>query len=379
LGLKRQIEDSQALEAEELVKLRATLDEAQKTQAAEIEVRDQQEEAFRKELEEIKQSREAQDKRRAEADKELQELREALVSSQSKTDEAVASASQSLEDQHREEVKGLKRRVESVEVQQQLAEAKAQELKNRLRSEVQAADEAQAREKRMADSAQKKQLSDFEQMQRDAESKQKAADAKAAELGRKLAAAEKAALEATQKQSVNLEAEREEEVSNLKQQKQAAEEKLNKVESMASGLRERLAAAEVSMDQEAERQRVMLDLERQKSLQPQDAQEQSPTGADYRFQQQADQTASRWKAVADNAFATVSKSDAADFKPNYVQSPSGFLDKKKELEQRLQNAEKTLKHLQEAPSGERAGAFERTGSANHIRQTTPRRKSRKST
>mmetsp|Transcript_20487 Transcript_20487/g.36800 ORF Transcript_20487/g.36800 Transcript_20487/m.36800 type:complete len:877 (-) Transcript_20487:159-2789(-) len=374
LALKRQMEDSKAIEDEELAKLRATVEETQKTTTAQLEARDLQEDAIRKELEELKRSREAEDRRRAEADKELDELRTALASSQKKTDDAVASASQALEAQHTEEVKTLKRRVESVEVQQQIAESKAQELKNRLRSEAQAADEAQARQRKMSDSAQKKQLEDFQQKQRDAEAKQKAADAKAADLGRKLAAAEKAALQATEKQRLELAAEREEEMKNLTLQKQAAEEQLRKVESTASSLRERLAAAEVSMDQEAQRQREMVDLEQQKSFGPpqagQHAQAPTDSGAG---------DAARWKMAADSAFATLSQSDKVDFKPTYVQSPSGFLDKKKELEQRLLNAEKTLKHLQEAPAGERPEEFGRAGSANHLRQTTPRRKPRRST
>ena len=69
--------------------------------------------------------------------------------------------------------------------------------------------------------------------------------------------AERRALEAAQQQKAFLDAAREEEVNNLRKQMQTAEEKVDKMESQASQFRERLAAAEVSLSEEAQQKRFV--------------------------------------------------------------------------------------------------------------------------
>ena len=69
--------------------------------------------------------------------------------------------------------------------------------------------------------------------------------------------AERRALEAAQQQKAFLDAAREEEVNNLRKQMQTAEEKVDKMESQASQFREKLAAAEVSLSEEAQQKRFV--------------------------------------------------------------------------------------------------------------------------
>jgi len=288
----KQLEDSQK---GELLKLREELERAKSKETEEVlHEKQKQTDQFVEELEELKKSREATDRRRAEAEGHLTELREMLTTAQKKGQDAVAST-KSMETKHAQELRGLQSRCESAEVQEQLAEAKAQRMKEKLMSELQAADEAASKSHKSVDKERDRELEDVRKQQHEAELNRKAADARADELRKRLEEAEKRALEATQQQKVSLDAEREEEVNKLREQMQTAEEKVDKMESQASQFREKLAAAEVSLSEEAQRRRDLLEHER-------------------------------------------------------LRSKANFDDKDRELEQRLENAEKTLKSLEESDS-----------------------------
>ncbi|CAK9002807.1 unnamed protein product [Durusdinium trenchii] len=324
-SLNKQLEDSQTAKSEELDHLKEALDEARKLQSADrelLEERQKQDAHYVAELEELKRNREASDRNRAEAEGHLSELREMLASAQKRSDDAVES-SKSIESKHAQavvELRGMQSRCESAEIQEELAEAKAQRLKEKLMTEMQAAQAADEGSKmQKLEKARDRELEDVRQLQREAESNRKAADARAEELRKRLEEAERRAHEAAQQQKASLDAAREEEVNNLRKQMQTAEEKVDKMESQASQFREKLAAAEVSLSEEAQRRRDLLESERLRSL--------GEGGAD----------AAHWKIAADQAHEQFSSE--REFK-------SEFGGKDKELEQRLENAERALKSLE---------------------------------
>eukprot|EP00434_Breviolum_minutum_P024935 symbB.v1.2.022024.t1/scaffold1885.1/size149428/5 len=349
-SLNKQLEDSQTSQSDELEHLKEALEEARKLQSADKHVLEQKQKEdahYFAELEELKQNRQETDRRRAEAEGHLSELREMLASAQKRTDDVMES-SKAMESKHAQavvELRGLQSRCESAEIQEELAEAKAQRLKEKLMTEMQAADEGSKMQKleekdRDTRDIRDRELEDVRQLQREAESNRKAADARAEELHRRLEEAERRALEAAQQQKASLDAAREEEVNNLRKQMQTAEEKVDKMESQASQFREKLAAAEVSLSEEAQRRRDLLEDELSERLR-----NLGEGGAD----------AVHWKTAADHAHEQFAdRTERTDFK-----SPD-FSGKDKELEQRLENAERALKRMEgeasEQPqSGRRRG------------------------
>jgi len=317
LNLTKRLEDISSDKEAELEKLRVALEDAQKKQAADLEAvtqRDHQEEGLRQELLDLKKNREATDKRRAEAEEQLNELRAMLSSAQGRTEASEA--------QHEQEIRSLQSRCETAEVKGQLAEANAQQLKERLIAQANGLDEKER----------ERELEDVRQRHKDAETKQKAADARAEELRRRLEEAENAALLTKQQHVASPDTAKEDEIRSLRQQMEAAEERMNKVESQASQFREKLAAAESSLNQGAQRKRDMLDSQRERSL---GHEPQTPEESSKHF---AETAASQWRQAADQASEQLAGSDYA--------APDQFADKKKELEQRLASAESTLKNLQ---------------------------------
>eukprot|EP00438_Fugacium_kawagutii_P013342 Skav233511 [mRNA] locus=scaffold2242:27440:30105:- [translate_table: standard] len=333
-SLNKQLEDSQT-QNQEKEHLKEALEEARKLQHADrqvLEERQKQDAHYFAELEELKQNREATDRRRAEAEGHLNELREMLASAQKRTEDAVES-SKAMETKHAQtvvELRGLQSRCESAEIQEELAESKAQRMKEKLMTEMQAADEG-SKSQKLEDEGERgeksgereRELEDVRQLQREAESNRKAADARAEELHRRLQEAERRAQEAAQQQKASLDAAREEEVNNLRRQMQTAEEKVDKMESQASQFREKLQAAEVSLSEEAQRRKDLLEDELSERL---------------RSLGEGSADAAHWKTAADAAheqFASRTDRQGVDLKD--------FRDK--ELEQRLENAERALKKM----------------------------------
>ena len=336
--LNKQLEDSETSQTAELEHLKEALEEARKRSKDAQNSQNSQNSFYFEELEELKQNKEATDRRRAEAEGHLSELREMLASAQKRTDDAVES-SKAMETKHAQavvELRGLQSRCESAEIQEELAESKAQRMKEKLMTEMQAADEGSKTQKIEndrdgRDSARERELEDVRQLQRETESDRKAADARAEELHRRLQEAERRALEAAQQQKASLDAAREEEVNSLRKQMQTAEEKVDKMESQASQFREKLAAAEVSLSEEAQRRRDLLE-------------DQLPEKLRSLGEGSAD--AAHWKTAADHAheqFASESVSERTEFKD--------FSGKDKELEQRLENAERALKKMDRMEGG----------------------------
>ena len=337
-SLNKRLEDSQTAQSEELENLRGALDEARKVST--------DREQLQTELEELKRNREATDRRRAEAEGHLNELKEMLASAQKKSSDAMET-SKTMETKHAQavvELRGMQSRCESAEIQEELAEATAQRLKEKLMTEMQAADEGNKVQK--LEKTRDKELENVRELQREAESSRKAADARAEELRRRLEEAERKAHEAAQHQKASLDAAREEEVNNLRKQMQTAEEKVDKMESQASQFKEKLAAAEVSLSEEAQRRRDLLESERLRSL-------------------EGSADATHWKTAADHAHEQFA--NEREFK-------SDFGGKDKELEQRLENAERALKSLEASgpaqPAAQGFGVCSEKRSQDHRRFLT---------
>ncbi|CAE7550187.1 GDB1, partial [Symbiodinium microadriaticum] len=336
LNLNQQLEDSQ-VQTDELAQLREALEEAQRTSAFDkdaLQQREQQERSYLEELEQLKRNREATDKRRAEAEGHLSELREMLASAQKRSDEAGETQKEQAT-RHAMEVRGLQTRCETAEVQEQLAEAKAQKLKERLVTELQAADEAGSKQQKQLEKEREKELEDVRQQQREAETDRKAADARAEELKKKLEEAERRAFEAAHHQKANVDAAKEEEICKLRQQMETAEEKADKTEAQASQLREKLAMAEVSLSEEAQRRIDLIEQERLRSL-----------GTEANGKKTVDDAATRWKTTADQASERLAHRDFQ----------SDFGDKDREIDKRLQSAQKFLQKSAEVPAGEGSNA-----------------------
>ncbi|CAE8628041.1 unnamed protein product, partial [Polarella glacialis] len=346
--------------AEELAKLRGAL-EAQSADLELLQQRDQQDDAYREELQELRRNSEATEVRHREAEEQLRELRALLASSQQNSKAVLTAKTTDLEAKHSAEVRGLQSRVAAAEVQEQLAEAKAQQLKDffkdRLVADSQAADEAKI--SRLANSAYEQELETVRQKHKEAESKQQAAEARAVELGQKLADAEKAASEAAQKQIDELDATREDELRSVRQQMEVAEIRMNKVESKASEIRQKLVAAEVSMGEEAQRkQRVLMSEHhsaRTASSSP-GPRGRRPGGRAPPTAVLDDREAARWMATADEATERLKQFEAENTGSGFdlkrastTVTPQQFEDKKKELESRLAAAEKALAGMQEVP------------------------------
>eukprot|EP00439_Symbiodinium_sp_Y106_P064267 s1862_g10.t1 len=336
LSLNQQLEDSQ-VQTDELAQLREALEEAQRTSAFDkdaLQQREQQERSYLEELEQLKRNREATDKRRAEAEGHLSELREMLASAQKRNDEAGETQKEQAT-RHAMEVRGLQTRCETAEVQEQLAEAKAQKLKERLVTELQAADEAGSKQQKQLEKEREKELEDVRQQQREAETDRKAADARAEELKRKLEEAERRAFEAAHQQKGNVDAAKEEEIFKLRQQMETAEEKADKTEAQASQLREKLAMAEVSLSEEAQRRIDLIEQERLRSL-----------GTEANGKKTVDDAATHWKTTADQASERLA----------HRGFQSDFGDKDREIDKRLESAKKFLQKSAEVPAGEGSNA-----------------------
>lgn len=287
------IAEAQQKEAKENANsLQRQLQAAMEAQSAAQQQLSDGDDKLKQELQELRRNREIVDAKRSEAEKQREELRSMLAAAQGKTDEAVADAKSTLEAKHAQEVQRLDRQLQSEQVKRELAESQAKELKDGLVADARAADEASAQ--------QQTKLQDAQEMHR----------------------------------------ERSSEVENLQEQVRAAEAKVGRVEHTARELRERLAAAEASMDEEAQRRFQVLQAEHAKSLgQEAPSMQQSPSAEKLPKHDGLEQAASRWQETASMAAGRLAKTEP-EFK-----APSDFADKTKELEARLQNAEKALQDL----------------------------------
>lgn len=278
------IAETQQKEAQEHAKsLQQQLEAALEAQSMERQPSDGGD-SLRQELKELRRDRQSSDAVRSEAEAQREELRSLLAAAQGRTEEAVADAKANLEVKHVQEIKSLERQVQSAKVKEELAESQAKELKDRLVTQARAADLASVQ------------------------------------------------------QQANLE---DGEVDSLRQQVRAAEEKVGRMEHTAGEFRDRLAAAEASMDEEAKRRFQVLQAEHAKSLGQEAPSTQTPTKQDG-----SENIASRWQETASMAAGRLAQAERTSFTtPVDVKAPSDFADKTKQLEARMQNAEKTLQHL----------------------------------
>lgn len=162
----------------------------------------------------------------------------------------------------------------------EFAELQAIALKQRLVDAEQAFDESMKSQKALKDSAHDQELQDLHERHALARKERDLAETRAAQLSDELLAAQRAADTQVAEKYEALDAVREDEVTAVRKQHAKAEAMIGEVEMRANELREKLASAESALNNKTERQRDFLNQSAQKHTEPQQVRPDRPKSSD---------------------------------------------------------------------------------------------------
>lgn len=223
------------------------------------------------------------------AEVQARELRDRLATAERAAENAVVKQRQLLDAAHGEALRDIEDRLQATEADRKRAEDQAATLREMLQS----AGRDDVGQAQKLSAMHEESLRNLQAQQAETEARAREAETQAKNLSQRLAAAERAAHTAASRQKEILDAAHAEELRAIQERQAAVELEKERAQAQAMLLTERLKAAEMAVDENAERQRAALDAAHEEELRSIQRRQAAAEAGRGRAEQQAQELAAK--------------------------------------------------------------------------------------